>query len=505
MHGRELWTTDGTIAGTHLVADTDPGLYFGLPSNFVGLGNGLAAFQAITPASGVLAGGTWVTDGTTAGTRPLVVPLQDGGAVATLGNGQALAVNYDASHGNELWLLDANSGIWFLADLFPGTRTNAGSVSTTVNSSNPHSFITLGGDHVLFVAQNRYASDTLWSYDHGTVSLVRDNSYQSNGTLRLSEVDDLTAIGNGRALFASANAPGAVQLWVSDGTTPGTAPIFDFGPLARGQYGTDGSIGSIVALGDGRALVNVTLLGVSHLYITDGSTAGTYVVADGLRITSGAMGAEPGSGVVDLGGGRFMFAGRSDTAGGGLWVTDGTFFGTHLSDDPSNASLAPAELTLVNLLPTAPQPPLVALLHDTGANGTDRITSDPTLVVTPSRAGDTFLYALDGGLPSSTVPVLARDGSADGVHTVAVQERNLAGTLSSPTSFTFTLDTTADAGAPATLVVDGTGNGLLDRYEAGAVAFTVAGLDADAQAVASFSDGTHSTTAAVAADGRFTV
>ncbi|PIU04209.1 hypothetical protein, partial [Methylobacterium sp. CG09_land_8_20_14_0_10_71_15] len=153
----------------------------------------------------------------------------------------------------------------------------------------------------------------------------------------------------------------------------------------------------------------------------------------------------------------FMFAGRSDTAGGGLWVTDGTFFGTHLSDDPSNASLAPAELTLVNLLPTAPQPPLVALLHDTGANGTDRITSDPTLVVTPSRAGDTFLYALDGGLPSSTVPVLARDGSADGVHTVAVQERNLAGTLSSPTSFTFTLDTTADAGAPATLVVDGTG------------------------------------------------
>ena len=83
MHGRELWTTDGTIAGTHLVADTDPGLYFGLPSNFVGLGNGLAAFQAITPASGVLAGGTWVTDGTTAGTRPLVVPLQDGGAVAS--------------------------------------------------------------------------------------------------------------------------------------------------------------------------------------------------------------------------------------------------------------------------------------------------------------------------------------------------------------------------------------------------------------------------------------
>ncbi|WP_163317438.1 hypothetical protein, partial [Enterobacter hormaechei] len=42
-------------------------------------------------------------------------------------------------------------------------------------------------------------------------------------------------------------------------------------------------------------------------------------------------------------------------------------------------------------------------------------------------------------------------------------------------------------------------------YEAGAVAFTVAGLDADAQAVASFTDGSHSATAAVAADGRFTV
>lgn len=39
LHGREIWITDGTIAGTHLFADVVPGMGDSLPSSFVQRGN----------------------------------------------------------------------------------------------------------------------------------------------------------------------------------------------------------------------------------------------------------------------------------------------------------------------------------------------------------------------------------------------------------------------------------------------------------------------------------
>jgi ELWxxDGT repeat protein len=64
IHGRELWATDGTPAGTVLVKDINPGAASGSPSELVVLGN-LLLFAATDGPTGTE---LWRTDGTPAGT-----------------------------------------------------------------------------------------------------------------------------------------------------------------------------------------------------------------------------------------------------------------------------------------------------------------------------------------------------------------------------------------------------------------------------------------------------
>src|SRR5260221_13409846 len=60
---------------------------------------------------------------------------------------------------------------------------------------------------------------------------------------------------------------------------------------------------------------------------------------------------------------------------------------------------------------------------------------------------------------------------------VVANSKTVTGTLLSGT--TLTMDTTADAGTAATLVVNGTTDDIINNGEKTAVAFTVGGLDAD--------------------------
>ncbi|WP_267361208.1 MULTISPECIES: carbohydrate-binding domain-containing protein [unclassified Methylobacterium] len=64
----------------------------------------------------------------------------------------------------------------------------------------------------------------------------------------------------------------------------------------------------------------------------------------------------------------------------------------------------------------APTAPTVALTHDTGTGGT-HATSDGLVTYAPAVSGDTLHYKLDSGPVTTTAPVLATDGSANGQHT----------------------------------------------------------------------------------------
>ncbi|MBK6995108.1 MAG: hypothetical protein IPH31_09325 [Lewinellaceae bacterium] len=64
IHGRELWKSDGTQAGTEMVKDIASGEEDSTPENFCDV-NGTVFFTATTPQSGTE---LWKTDGTPAGT-----------------------------------------------------------------------------------------------------------------------------------------------------------------------------------------------------------------------------------------------------------------------------------------------------------------------------------------------------------------------------------------------------------------------------------------------------
>src|SRR5690606_25799741 len=66
VHGRELWCTDGTPAGTTVVRDIVPGPFGSAPTSIRAVGSGRhVLFQASEPGSGAE---LWVSDGTAAGT-----------------------------------------------------------------------------------------------------------------------------------------------------------------------------------------------------------------------------------------------------------------------------------------------------------------------------------------------------------------------------------------------------------------------------------------------------
>ncbi|WP_189445499.1 Ig-like domain-containing protein, partial [Salinicola rhizosphaerae] len=130
------------------------------------------------------------------------------------------------------------------------------------------------------------------------------------------------------------------------------------------------------------------------------------------------------------------------------------------------------------------------------------------LTITSSGGGtpvtvDTADITVDA---DGNVTVAAQDlsGLADGTLTATLSVTDAAGNTGTVTDTT-TLDVAADVAPLATLTSDDA-DGLISADEAGASSYTVAGLDPDATAVATFTDINGGTaTANVAADGSFTV
>jgi hypothetical protein len=129
------------------------------------------------------------------------------------------------------------------------------------------------------------------------------------------------------------------------------------------------------------------------------------------------------------------------------FATDGSAEGPHtvsVEQQDAAGNIGPSSASLSFTLDTiAPAAPTLLLAHDTGISSTDHITSNPALAYSALAVGDSFLYKTDGGSFSVTAPVFGTDHSADGVHTVSVEEVDAAGNASAVTSLTFTLDTTA--------------------------------------------------------------
>lgn len=178
--GNELWTSDGTAAGTFLLADVRPGF-----------GSGLVDRDSETYHREDL-------------------------AVVAVAEDRAFFVADDGVHGPELWTSDGTTaGTLLVGDLFPGPR-----------SSEPR-WLTAVGARTFFVADDDVHGRELWVSD-GSPAGTRVVADLWPGP-KSSVPEYLTAV-DGLLLFSAADGLGGRELWVSDGTGAGTRRVVDLNP-----------------------------------------------------------------------------------------------------------------------------------------------------------------------------------------------------------------------------------------------------------------------------------
>lgn len=351
VHGREIWKTDGTPAGTALVRDVRPGPESGLLFGVRGVGN-RAFFGADDGEHGIE---LWTTDGTEAGTR-LVKDAAPGAERGTFccdnPTGTLGGRLYYGAPGGELWSSDGTEvGTHRLRDLLATGDAYLGSFVST-------------GDELLFFVTAATGGPALWRTDGSEAGTVLLDDFPTGvgshvaaladggGTLYLSVPDPLTgrpalwksdgteagtqlirpflSIGGGigeslpeffagSLYFSADDGTTGTELWRTDGTEAGTSLVKDFLP------GVADSGARILGLAGGRLFLAASDSTRPRLYVSDGTEAGTRIV--------GAV--SPGGETVSAAplGNVLIFAGDDGARGQELWSSDGTDAGTFLVED----------------------------------------------------------------------------------------------------------------------------------------------------------------------------
>lgn len=267
-HGFELWRTDGTESNTVMIVDSYPGPLGGLavdgPHDFeltpiVVMGN-KAYFFAIDSVSGYE---LWSSDGTTAGTsmvKDIVpgsesgLPLLESRSIFSTGKEVYFSAT-DGTHGMELWKSDGTAnGTVMVKEINPS------------GSSNPSAFFA-DGPFVYFKADDGVHGSELWKSD-GTplgTTLVADINKGAAG----SEIQPFKKFNN-EIYFSADDGVNGQELWKTDGTTAGTKLIKDITPGAGGSLPHD-----YVILNNHLFFIRYPGNGLSELWSSDGTPAGT--------------------------------------------------------------------------------------------------------------------------------------------------------------------------------------------------------------------------------------
>jgi ELWxxDGT repeat protein len=257
-HGRELWRTDGTEAGTYMVADINPGLggsiigYFESTSHVM---NGIIYFRADNGVNGIE---LWRSDGTTSGTYMVadIVPGSGSGAPGGFTHTNNLLF-FTAGTGSSLWRSDGtsagtysigsfqivtnltgfNGNVYFSADinnsgqeLWKSNGTAAGTqllkdLNGVFGASLPCNFHVT--PNILYFMANTNDGWELWKTTGSNASTVQVKDINPGGAGSVLSVYSVANAGNiGNTLYFSANdGVTGYQLWKSDGTDTGTVRI----------------------------------------------------------------------------------------------------------------------------------------------------------------------------------------------------------------------------------------------------------------------------------------
>ena len=285
-HGRELWKTDGTAAGTAMIKDINVGTAGSAPRELTVVGNTLF----FTADDGVSGRELWKSDGTPKGTvmvndiRPGTDQVYDwatdtyldkpassnpDGLVAF--NNQLFFTATDAVHGTELWKSDGTlGGTVIVKDVVAGEGDGVYRQNLIVSGSK------------LFFSSGVYSPSTgqteeqLWSSD-GT----------ADGTKAVDVVTaylyDAVSFG-GRIYFSGSDDVSGTELWVSDGTEAGTMMLKDIAPGTSSSggdsYPNSSGPGGFQVVGSTVYFVANDRVHGRELWKTDGTAGGTVLVRD---------------------------------------------------------------------------------------------------------------------------------------------------------------------------------------------------------------------------------
>jgi ELWxxDGT repeat protein len=331
IDGPAVWSTDGTSAGTMLVAAADP-------TGFAALG-GSAYFLTATETTTTL----WESNGTASGTA-IVATLPDGlsgynvfGPQVVAAGGKVFFVTSDGTrNGEDLWTSNGTAAGTTVAKDF--NLTAATGISTDPELGN----LTTAGALLYFTANNGIGGDQLWTSDGtqlGTVMVSDINPTGSGG-----DPSDLTPVGSS-VYFVAYDSSDNAGLWITNGHLGGTSLVkSDFPaetlPVANpypGQPATQSVSPSITELAAVGSTLYLTLAYVPaestgtasdqyQLWASNGSYAGTsQVVAAGVSF-------QDINALIPLGS-VLLFVANDGTHGNEIWRTDGTAAGTMIVKD----------------------------------------------------------------------------------------------------------------------------------------------------------------------------
>jgi ELWxxDGT repeat protein len=413
-HGRELWKSNGTAAGTQLVADLNPGSGDSNPQGFVDM-NGILYFGAN--------GELWRSDGTAAGTTAIFdqTPFDSAGQedIAVLGNELFFTSYVNGQNTGDLWVSNGTAAGTTLLTTF----------NVTSAAPDPMDLTTFNGA-VYFAANNGTDGYQLWKTD-GTVAGTQELTDVANngGNPYYAGIypADLQVVG-GNLFFQASNSPSG--LWVSNGTAAGTTPA------AGTQIGTILAINSNGSYFQQIDLGNPVFIGSTeydqyelNLVSPTGSQQTLATFPDSFGIESGAT--------LDSGGTLYFVI--TDANGSQLWQSDGTPTGTvplngiapTISDpDPRPLAMVGQSLLVSPEVtnPSAPDPSRELWTVDF-ATTTTPVSPPPTTPGKPQlathghAANDTIftdanLPMFTGSAPDGATVALLVDGNPVGAATV---------------------------------------------------------------------------------------
>ncbi|MCC6186502.1 MAG: hypothetical protein IT256_05050 [Chitinophagaceae bacterium] len=308
-NGKELWTSDGTAAGTHILKDIYPGKTSSTPYSLAVIGSRIY-FQADDGVNGIE---PWYTDGTAAGTQML----------KNIATGSTGSKPFNFTEVGSYVYFNVLSGTQRMLCQSDGTTANT---KIILGYSDVYSMVALDANTLMFMAKGSSGGKELYTIDNATATVTKVKEINPSGdAFPIGIYSEIAKLGS-KFYFNANNGADGNELWVSDGTDAGTYLLKDLNPTPFGH----GTAQNFTTVGSQLFFLANTPTEGLELWVSDGTTAGTQLVKD---INPGSASGPSISSKYLPYHGKLYFSANNGVDGFEIWESDGTSAGTNMLKD----------------------------------------------------------------------------------------------------------------------------------------------------------------------------